>query len=102
MVLKLALSLLGVVALLALAAPETPRLDIVVSEIAWMGITTFSSNDKWIALYNNTGGPIDLTGSSPSATDGTSSTSLSGTIPASGYFHLGIPTTTRCMVWPPT
>ena len=36
-------------------------LDIVISEIAWMGTDT-SSADEWIELYNNTTSTIDITG----------------------------------------
>jgi hypothetical protein len=84
-VLELVLLTLGVAALPALAAPETPPMDVVVSEIAWMG-TTVSYNDEWIELYNNTASPVDLTGWSLSAADGTPTISLNGTIPPDSYF----------------
>ena len=61
LILELVLFAFGVSALPALAASETPLLDVVVSEISWMGTTT-SSNDEWIELFNNTDSPIDLTG----------------------------------------
>ena len=35
------------------AAPQAAPLDVVVSEIAWMG-TDASPTDEWIELYNNT------------------------------------------------
>jgi hypothetical protein len=62
-------------------------LDVVLSEIAWMG-TTSSSADEWIELYNNTGSPVDLTGWTLNSADGTPSIPLSGSIPAAGYFLL--------------
>ena len=66
---------------------ESPR-DVVISEIAWMGTTT-SSDDEWIEPYsNNTGSDIDLTNWTLSATDGTPSITLAGTIPAGGYYLL--------------
>jgi hypothetical protein len=78
-----------VLATLLFAAPAftaSPR-AVVVSEIAWMG-TTVSYADEWIELYNNTGSPIDLTGWTLAAADGTPTISLSGSIPAGGYFLL--------------
>ncbi len=67
------------------AQPAT--LDVVLNEIAWMGTTT-SASDEWIELLNNTGAPIDMTGWTLTAADGTPSIALSGTIPAGGHFLL--------------
>ncbi len=61
--------------------------DVAISEIAWMG-TVASYNDEWIELYNRTSSPVDLTGWTLRAADGTPSISLSGTIPPGGYFLL--------------
>ncbi|WP_261129926.1 phospholipase D-like domain-containing protein [Bacillus sp. Marseille-Q3570] len=61
--------------------------DVVISEIAWMG-TTGSYNDEWIELYNPTTNAISLEGWTLDAADGTPSISLSGTIPANGYYLL--------------
>jgi len=63
-------------------------LDVVLNEIAWMGTTPTSANDEWIELFNNTGAPIDMTGWTLTSADGTPSITLSGTIPAGGYFLL--------------
>ena len=68
------------------AYPASLR-EVVISEIAWMG-TTASSYDEWIELYNNTGSPVDLTGWTLSAADGTPNINLSGSIPADSYFLL--------------
>ena len=68
------------------AYTQAPR-DIAISEIAWMG-TTASYNDEWIELYNNTGSSVDLTNWTLSATDGTPTITLAGTIPAGGYYLL--------------
>jgi phosphatidylserine/phosphatidylglycerophosphate/cardiolipin synthase-like enzyme len=62
-------------------------LDVVVSEIAWMGTTT-SSSDEWIELYNNTVTTVNLTGWTLSATDGTPTIALSGQIPPRSHFLL--------------
>ena len=67
------------------AMAQTPELDVVVNEIAWMG-TLADANDEWIELHNTTGAAISLTGWTLVATDGTPSITLSGTIPAGGYF----------------
>jgi len=61
--------------------------EVVINEIAWMGSAS-NANAEWIELFNNTGDDIDLTGWSLSAVDGTPSTTLSGIIPADGYFLL--------------
>ena len=62
-------------------------LDVVINEVAWMG-TPNSANDEWIELQNSTSLPVDLTGWTLIASDGTPSISLSGSIPAGGYFLL--------------
>jgi phosphatidylserine/phosphatidylglycerophosphate/cardiolipin synthase-like enzyme len=67
-------------------ANDSP-LDIVLSEIAWMGTTT-SGTDEWIELYNNTSSTVDLAGWTLNAADGTPSIALSGTVPAGAYFLL--------------
>lgn len=61
--------------------------EVIINEICWMGTTT-SAYDEWIELYNNTNSSINLSGWTLNATDGTPSISLSGIIPAKGYFLL--------------
>lgn len=61
--------------------------NVVINEIAWMG-TSMDYNDEWIELYNNSGSPVVLDGWKLNATDGTPSITLSGTIPANGYYLL--------------
>ncbi|MGJ3256555.1 MAG: phospholipase D-like domain-containing protein [Alcanivorax sp.] len=61
--------------------------DVAISEIAWMG-TTASTADEWIELINNTSSDINLGGWSLASTDGSPSITLSGTLPANGYFLL--------------
>ena len=73
---------LGQTAVLA-AAPQA----VVINEVAWMGTTT-SANDEWIELLNTTAAPIDLTGWTLVANDGTPTIALSGAIPAGGTFLL--------------
>ncbi len=62
-------------------------LDVVFNEIAWMG-TAADYRDEWIELYNNAAHDIDLTGWSIVAGDGTPAVSLTGAIPAGGFFLL--------------
>ena len=86
-VLALIIAILSVVFLPSSAYTESPR-DVVISEIAWVGTTT-SSSDEWIEPYsNNTGSDIDLTNWTLSAADGTPSITRTGTIPADGYYLL--------------
>ncbi|MGA9290155.1 MAG: phospholipase D-like domain-containing protein [Anaerobacillus sp.] len=59
--------------------------EVVINEIAWMG-TTVSYNDEWIELYNNSSSSVSLNGWNLTADDGSPSISLSGTIPAKGYY----------------
>ncbi|WP_408009726.1 phospholipase D-like domain-containing protein [Pseudalkalibacillus sp. A8] len=61
--------------------------DVVINEVAWMG-TTENYHDEWIELYNPTMNDISLDGWTLDAVDGTPSISLSGTIPANGYYLL--------------
>ena len=67
--------------------PSNPG-DVVINEVTWMGTAAFSGDD-WIELYNTTSSPIDLTNwTLTSFTDRSPSSTLSGTIPAKGYFLL--------------
>ena len=61
--------------------------DVVINEVAWMG-TDASTADEFVELYNNTDSNIDLTGWTLTASDGDPDITLSGTIPAHGYFLL--------------
>ncbi len=61
--------------------------EVVISEIAWMG-TTVDYNDEWIELYNNSENSMSLAGWTLKSTDGTPSITLTGSIPAYGYFLL--------------
>ncbi len=68
-------------------ARAAAQLDVVISEIAWMGTTT-DYLDEWIELYNTTSQDISLDGWTLNAADTTPSISLDGTIPAKWYFLL--------------
>ncbi len=62
------------------------QVPVVINEIAWAG-TPSSSADEWIELANTTGQPLSLSGLRLySTTDGSPDISLSGTIPANGFF----------------
>lgn len=63
-------------------------MPIIINEVAWAG-TDASSYDEWIELKNRTNLSLSLSGFSISAEDGAPDISLSGTIPASGYFLIG-------------
>ena len=67
--------------------PQATAIDVVISEIAWMGTTT-SPNDEWVELHNNTLTTVDLSGWTLSAADGTPSISLAGSIPPEACFLL--------------
>ncbi|MBL7058499.1 lamin tail domain-containing protein [Patescibacteria group bacterium] len=61
--------------------------QVIISELAWMG-TEISSSDEWIELKNNTNGEINLDGWTLIAQDGSPTVSLTGIVPANGYFLL--------------
>ncbi|MCA0971449.1 phospholipase D-like domain-containing protein [Halobacillus litoralis] len=61
--------------------------SVVISEVAWMG-TGSSYNDEWMELHNTTSSDISIEGWTLNAEDGTPSITLSGTIPAGGYYLL--------------
>ena len=61
--------------------------DVVINEIAWGGTNAYSG-DEWIELYNTTSQQIDISGWTLQASDGTPNISLSGPIPANGFFLL--------------
>ncbi|MDP2864212.1 MAG: lamin tail domain-containing protein [bacterium] len=75
--------------LLFLSVPSqaTNSLNVVINEIAWMG-TTNSANDEWVELYNNTDNSINLDGWQLITQDGTPKITLSGIIPANGFYLL--------------
>jgi phosphatidylserine/phosphatidylglycerophosphate/cardiolipin synthase-like enzyme len=80
-------TLLALQAQAAPSTPSTPSLDVVVSEIAWMGTTT-SYADEWIELYNNTDADVSLQGWHLAAGDGSPSIALQGTAPAGSHVLL--------------
>ncbi|HYO51973.1 phospholipase D-like domain-containing protein [Archangium sp.] len=84
---RISLALLMAATLSARPALAQSSRAVVINEIAWMG-TTLSTSDEWIELYNNTGQSISLTGWTLRSTDGTPGITLSGGIPAYGYFLL--------------
>jgi uncharacterized repeat protein (TIGR01451 family) len=69
------------------SGPQAAPLDVVINEVAWSG-TLDDYNDEWLELYNNTAAPIDLSGWTLAAADGSPSIDLAGTIPAHGYYLL--------------
>ena len=82
------LALAGLLTLIVgIARTQAVERDVVINEVAWMG-TAASSSDEWIELYNNTNSDIALTNWTLKATDDTPNITLTGTIPAKGYFLL--------------
>ncbi len=61
--------------------------DVVINEVAWMG-TDASTADEWIELYNTTSGDIDMTGWRIYNNDLSPDHTLTGIIPANGYYYL--------------
>ena len=61
--------------------------DVVINEVAWMG-TAANAADEWIELYNITAQNIDLTGWTLKSADTSPNITLSGSIPAHGFFLL--------------
>jgi endonuclease/exonuclease/phosphatase family metal-dependent hydrolase len=67
--------------------PPPPQGTAIINEVAWMG-TTASSYDEWMELHNPSADEVNLSGWTLETTDGGITISLSGTIPAGGYFLL--------------
>lgn len=67
--------------------PNNDILKVVINEIAWMG-TKSSAVDEWIEIYNAGTISVDLEGWTLTASDGTPSIQLSGTIEPGQYFLL--------------
>jgi hypothetical protein len=61
--------------------------SVVINELAWMG-TAASANHEWIELHNAGTESADLTGWVLTASDGTPSISLKGSVAAGGFFLL--------------
>lgn len=74
-------------ALFSVNANAQQKPSVQFNEIAWMG-TTESSNNEWIELYNTTNNPVDITGWTLKALDGSPNIILKGTIPAHRFFML--------------
>lgn len=66
------------------AQSPTPA-SVIINEVAWGG-TAANTTHEWIELYNTTDSDIDLTGWRLYSSDGGPSITLSGTIPAFGYY----------------
>jgi len=90
--------LMAALLLLLTPLPFSPRLeaqaprrlaagDVVINEVAWMG-TAAHTADEWIELYNVTAQGIDLTGWTLKSADASPNLTLSGSIPAHGFFLL--------------
>ncbi len=72
----------------ARAAPNLQAsMQVIINEIAWAG-TAASSSDEWIELYNPGATDINLTGWILRSTDNSPNITLSGIIPAGGYYLL--------------
>jgi hypothetical protein len=63
------------------------NLSVVINEIAWMG-TVNSANDEWLELYNNTQSSVNLDGWQLVSQDETPKITLTGIIPANGFYLL--------------
>jgi len=62
--------------------------NVVINEVAWMGMPPCSTNDEWMELRNLTDRDIDLSDWTLNAADGEPEIDLTGVIPANGYYLL--------------
>ena len=74
----------------ASAAPmKAAALDVIINEVAWAGTSSATTSDEWIELYNATNASIDFSLSTWTLSDGGDiNITLSGIIPAKGYYLL--------------
>lgn len=61
---------------------------VLINEVAWAGTSASLPNDQWIELYNPYSVAVNITGWQLRAADSTPAITLSGTIPAGGFFLL--------------
>ena len=67
--------------------PEISTIPVVINEVAWSGNSAAYYDDEWMELYNRTGKSINLTNwILYSATDLKPYITLSGAVPARGYY----------------
>jgi len=67
--------------------PQAAPLEVIINEVAWGGAAA-STADEWIELHNPGALPVSLIGWTLTSSDGAPSLTLTGTIPAGGYFLL--------------
>ncbi|GIW68618.1 MAG: hypothetical protein KatS3mg100_112 [Candidatus Parcubacteria bacterium] len=70
---------LSALVLVGLVVPSLARSAVWISEVAWMGDAE-SPNHEWIEITNDADAPVDLTGWTLSARDGSPSLSLAGSL----------------------
>lgn len=71
--------------ILLFTIPWIANAAVVINEVAWMGGPA-SASDEWIELYNDGADSISLAGWKLAAEDGAPLISLSGSIPAGGFY----------------
>ncbi len=76
-----------VLLILILVPTYTVHAEVVINEIAWMG-TASSASDEWLELANTGESAVDLLDWRLTSASGVPIITLSGTIPANGYFLL--------------
>lgn len=74
-----------IVAILLFTIPWIANAAVVINEVAWMGGPA-SASDEWIELYNDGTDAVSLSGWKVVAEDGAPLISLSGSIPAGGFY----------------
>lgn len=74
-----------IVAILLFTIPMIANATVVINEVAWMGGPA-SASDEWIELYNDGADAVALGGWKLVADDGAPTISLSGSIPAGGFY----------------
>jgi len=62
--------------------------NVVINEVAWMGMPNCHTDDEWMELRNMTSRDINLNNWTLNATDGNPEITLTGVIPANGYYLL--------------
>jgi hypothetical protein len=72
-------------AILLFTIPWIANAAVVINEVAWMGGFA-SASDEWLELYNDGADSISLAGWKLAAEDGAPLISLSGSIPAGGFY----------------
>ena len=75
------------ICILFIAVPCSAHAEVIINEVAWMG-TAHSASDEWIELANTGDTSVSLSGWKLRTADNSVSITLTGSVPANGFYLL--------------